>query len=228
MERVNTLVWFRLFMELQALTGLVPAVLAVMGSGESIYCEHGIMLYKDPEVSVDRKTIKTGGFMQTMERTTVGGVPYFLSEFKGPGNVCLSRDGVGDVRVLELGQNEVLDVAEGSLLCADGGIKYEMLHIKGTHRPGGMSGVWMDQLTGPGKIAIHGYGDIITMTLAAGEIVTCDMGSLLYKSGSVQAQTKNLPFGGGLLGKLESFEVLELVGPGRVALQSVDPRSKHY
>ena len=212
-------------LELTALTGLVPAVLANMQQGESVYCEHGIMLYKDSQVNVSRKTIKSGGFMQSMERTTVGGVPYFLAEFIGPGSTCFSRDGVGDVRVIEISPNQVFDVAEGSLLCADSRVKYEMLHIKGTHRPGGISGVWMDRLTGPGKIAIHGYGDIITMTLGPKEMVPCDMGALLYKEGSVQAQTKNMSFGSGLLGKLEAFEVMELTGPGKVALQSIDPRS---
>ncbi len=212
-------------MELTALKGLVPAVLATMQQGESVYCEHGIMLYKDSQVNVSRKTIKSGGFMQTMERTTVGGVPYFLAEYVGPGSVCFSRDGVGDIRVIELEQGQVLDVAEGSLLCADNRVQYDMLHVKGTHRPGGLTGVWMDRLTGPGKIALHGYGDIITMTLAPKETVPCDMGALLYKDGSVQAQTKTLPFGSGLLGKLEAFEVMDLTGPGKVSLQSIDPRS---
>jgi uncharacterized protein (AIM24 family) len=166
--------------------------------------------------------------MQSVERTTVGGVPYFLAEFVGPGSACFSRDGVGDVRVIELGQGQVLDVAEGSLLCADNRVQYDMLHVKGTHRPGGLTGVWMDRLTGPGKIAIHGYGDIITMTLQEKEVLPCDMGALLYKDGSVQAQTKNLPFGSGLLGKLEAFEVMDLTGPGKVALQSIDPRSPRH
>lgn len=215
-------------MELESVPGLVPSVLATLAPEESLYCEHGIMLFKDPGVAVGRKTIHTGGFMQTTERTTVGGMPYFLTEFIGPGHVGLSRDGVGDVRVLELEPNEVLDVAGGSLVCAENRIPYNMFHIKGTHRPGQLTGVWLDRLTGPGKIAVHGYGDLITMTLAKNEHITCDMGALLYKSGSLQAETKNLPFGSGLLGKLQAFEVLELTGPGKVALQSVDPHSRHY
>ncbi len=215
-------------MELESVPGLVPSVLATLAPQESLYCEHGIMLFKDVGVGVGRKTIKSGGFMKTMERSTVGGMPFFLTEFTGPGQVGLSRDGVGDVRILELQQNEVLDVAGGSLICAENKIPYEMEHIKGTHRPGQITGVWLDRLTGPGKIAIHGYGDIITMNLAPNELVTCDMGALLYKSKSVKAETKNLPFGSGLLGRLQAFEVLELIGPGKVALQSVDPHSRHY
>ena len=159
-------------MELENLPGLVPAVLATLAPQESIYCEHGIMLFKDPSVTVGRKTIQSGGFMQKTERTTVGGMPFFMTEFIGPGQVGLSRDGVGDVRAIELEPNEVLDVAGGSLICAENKIPYNMSHIQGTHRPGQITGVWLDRLTGPGKIAIHGYGDIITMNLAPKELIT--------------------------------------------------------
>jgi uncharacterized protein (AIM24 family) len=103
-----------------------------------------------------------------------------------------------------------------------------MQYVKGTHRPGRMIGFWMDRLTGPGKVALHAYGNVISMSLAAHETVTADMGALLYKSGSVTAATQNLPFGGGLLGRLEAYEVLQLTGPGKIALQSIDPKQPHY
>ncbi len=214
-------------MELETLKGVVPAVLATLAPQESVYCEHGIMLYKDPTVTVGRKTVQSGGMFGSIKRTTVGGIPFFLSEFTGPGSVAFSRDGVGEIRDIELAPNEVLDIAEGSLLCAENRIPYDMLYVKGTNRVGRMLGFWMDRLTGPGKIALHGYGNIISMTLAAQEKITADYGALLYKSGSVEAKSLNLPFGGGLLGKLEAYEVLELIGPGKVALQSIDPKKEH-
>ncbi|MCI4350238.1 MAG: AIM24 family protein [Thermoplasmata archaeon] len=215
-------------MELETVPGLVPSILVTLQPKESVYCEHGIMLFKDPTVGVGRKTIKSGGFLKTMERSTVGGIPYFLTEFIGPGVVGFSRDGVGEVRVVELAANEELDVAEGSLICAESHIPYDMQYVKGTHRPGRMIGFWMDRLTGPGKVALHAYGNVISMSLAAHETVTADMGALLYKSGSVTAATQNLPFGGGLLGRLEAYEVLQLTGPGKIALQSIDPKQPHY
>ena len=215
-------------MELECLPGLVPTVLATLAPNESVYAEHGIMLFKDPPVGVSRKTIKGGGLLGTVERTTLGGIPYFLTEFTGPGHVGLSRDGTGEVRILELAPNQTIDVAEGSLVCADAHIQYAMEHVKGTHRPGAMSGVWLDRLTGPGKVAVHGYGNVISMTLAPREAIHIDMGGLLWKDASVTAKTENLPFGGGFLGKLEAFEVLELIGPGQIAIQSIDPRHPHF
>lgn len=214
-------------MQLELVPGLVPSVLATLGPREAVYGEHGIMLYKDTPVQVGRKTLPSQGLLQGVERHTVGGLPFYLNEFTGPGHVAFSRDGVGELRVVELAQGEVLDVREGSLLCASAAVGYGMFHVRGTHRPGRMIGFWMDRLTGPGSIALHGYGNVISMSLAPRENVTVDAAGLLYKSGSVEAKTVNLPFGGGLLGHLESWEVLELTGPGKVAIQSVDPEKPH-
>ncbi len=186
--------------ELEIVPGLVPSLLATLAPNESLYCEHGIMLYKEPTVTVGRKTTSGGGILKTMERTSVGGFPFFLTEFTGPGHVALSRDGLGEVRVMDLAPGEILDVAEGSLICAENRVGYDMMYIKGTHRPGRIVGLWMDRLTGPGKVALHGYGNIISMGLAPGEKISCDVGSLFYKSATVQAQTQNLPFGQGFLG----------------------------
>ncbi len=215
-------------MDLEVVPGLVPSLLATLAPQESVFCEHGIMLYKEPQVGVGRKNASGGGFLKTMERTTVGGFPFFLTEFIGPGHVSFSRDGVGEIRVLDLAPNEELDVAEGSLVCADTHVRYDMSYIKGTNRPGRMVGLWMDRLTGPGKVAVHGYGNIISMTLASREVILSDFGSLFWKSSSVEARTVNIPFGGGLMGHLESYEALELIGPGKVALQSIDSKQPHY
>ncbi len=215
-------------MELETVAKLVPALLATLGPGESVYCENGIMLYKDTPITVGRKQVPGGGVLKTLERTSFGGLPFFLTEFTGPGSVAFSRDGVGEIRIIELAAGEEIDVAEGSLLCAEARIAYDMVYVKGTHRPGRMVGFWMDRLRGPGKVALHAHGNIISMGLDAGEKITSDFGGLLYKSGSVTASSFNQPFGSGLLGKLESFEVLELTGPGKVALQTVDPKEPHY
>ena len=215
-------------MDLEIVEGLVPSVLATLNGSESIYGEAGIMLYKEPPVGVGRKTVKSAGLLAGMERVSVGGMPFFLTEFTGPGHVAFSRDGVGEIRILEIPAGREIDIVEGSLLCASNSIGYAMEYVKGTHRPGRIVGFWLDRLSGPGKVAIHGYGNIISMTLAPKETITTDLGALLYKDAGVQAKTANLPFGSGLLGKFESFEVLELTGPGQVALQSIDPKQPHY
>ncbi len=89
-------------MDLEIVEGLVPSVLATLNGSESIYGEAGIMLYKEPPVGVGRKTVKSAGLLAGMERVSVGGMPFFLTEFTGPGHVAFSRDGVGEIRILEI------------------------------------------------------------------------------------------------------------------------------
>ena len=56
-------------------------------------------LYKEDPVQVGRKNIHSKGLLSTLKRTTVGGLPFFMAEFTGPGHACFSRDGVGEVKI---------------------------------------------------------------------------------------------------------------------------------
>lgn len=192
-------------MELETLKGTVPAILATLGPPESVYCEHGTMRYKDPTVSVGRKTISSGGFLQSAKRSTCGGISFFLSEFTGPGSVAFSRDGVGKIRDLELAPGEVLDVAEGSLLLAEDRIPYDMIPVQGTHRVGRMLGSWMDRLTGPGRVVCPGHGNILGFDLKPEESMDIDHGSLLRSDPTVKIRAVNQPLGGGRTGHALSF-----------------------
>ncbi|HEV2449064.1 MAG TPA: AIM24 family protein [Thermoplasmata archaeon] len=204
-------------MELEVVPGVVPSVLATLGAGESIYAEHGIVLYKDDSVKVDRKTIPSSGMFATLKRTTVGGLPFYLAEFTGPGSAAFSRDGVGELRVMELGVNEVMDVAEGSLVCAENRIRYETLHVKGLP---GWGGMWMDQLAGPGKFALHAYGNFVTMKLQPGEQVVCERGSILHKTPTMPITPMIQRVGKGLMGRAMAQEMYVLQGPGTIGLQT--------
>ncbi|MCI4363212.1 MAG: AIM24 family protein [Thermoplasmata archaeon] len=204
-------------MDLEVVPGVVPSVLATLGAGEAIYAEHGIVLYKEDSVKVDRKTIPSGGLFSALKRTTVGGVPFYLAEFTGPGHAAFSRDGVGELKVMELGPNEVLDVAEGSLVCAENRIRYETIYVKGI---AGWAGMWMDQLSGPGKFAIHAYGNFVTMRLQPGESVICERRSILHKTPTMPLAPMVQKVGSGLLGRMMAQEMYVLTGPGVIGLQT--------
>ncbi len=212
-------------MKFETLNGYVPAVLVTLNESESVFAEHGIMLYKDQSVTVGRRSIG-GNFLEKMERKGLGDIPFIVAEFKGPGSVAFSRDGKGEIRDIEIPAGVTMDVAEGSLLCATDSIKYDMYYIKGTMRLGRMVGRWMDRLTGPGTAVIHGYGNIISFNLDNGESIVVDYGALLMKHSTVRERTFNQPLGHGLMGHVESFEVLELTGPGSIMLQSIDPHNE--
>ena len=204
-------------MDLEVVPGIVPSVLATLGQGESVFAEHGIVLYKEDPVQVGRKNIHSKGLLSTLKRTTVGGLPFYMTEFTGPGHACFSRDGVGEVRVLELAAGETLDVAEGSLVCADNRIGYEVVYTKGAT---GWLGMWMDQLTGPGKFAVHAFGNFITMGLGPQETVVCERKSILHKTPAMVLEPHIQRVGGGLLGHAMSQEMYIVHGPGTIGLQT--------
>jgi uncharacterized protein (AIM24 family) len=205
----------------EILPGMVPALLVTLAEGESVLSENGVMLYKDDSVKVSRRLLQ-GNILEKFERKTLGGMPFFITEFIGPGSVAFSRDGKGEIRDFELKAGEIVDIAEGSLLCFEPSVSYDMRYMGGTLRPGRMIGRWMDRLTGPGKMVIHGYGNIVSFDMEKGEEMIVDYGSLLMKHSSVSETPFNHPLGHGIMGHVESFEVLKLSGQGKVLLQSID------
>ena len=204
-------------MKMEVVPGIVPSILATLGPNESIYAEHGIVLYKEDPVRVGRKTIKSGGLLSSFKRTTVGGIPFFLTEFTGPGCAAFSRDGVGEVRILELKSGETLDVGEGSLICAENSVSYEAIYVKGTS---GRMGLWFDQLSGPGQVAIHAYGNFVTLKLAVRETIVAEKGSILYKTPTMPLTPFIQRVGSGLAGRMFSQEMYVIEGPGTIGLQT--------
>ncbi len=204
-------------MDLEVVPGIVPSVLATLGAGESVYSEHGIVLYKEDPVLVDRRVIPSKGFGSSLKRTTVGGIPFFLAEFTGPGHVAFSRNGPGEVRVISLGPGEVLDVAEGSLVCAEKSVTYDTVLTPGV---GTWRGIWFDRLTGPGRIALHAYGNFVTLNLAPGETIVCERGSVLHKHPQLALAAFVQKVGTGLVGRAMAQEMYTVQGPGTVGLQT--------
>jgi uncharacterized protein (AIM24 family) len=212
-------------MEIDVRGEFIPVALVKLGPGEEIFCESGLDVYMDPTIQPQLKAIRQGGFGGAVRRM-VGGIPYHQVTFTGPGYVALSRAGPGEVRTVTLAAGETIDVAEGSLLCATESVRYDIEYVRGTGRIGRMIGFFLDRLSGPGTVALHGHGNILSFTLPADELVQVDHGALLLKDATVQVRSFNQPVGGGLLGHAMSFEALEVKGPGRLWLQTLDPTPK--
>jgi uncharacterized protein (AIM24 family) len=200
----------------------IPAALVQLGPGEQIYCESGLDVYMDQTIQPQIRALTQGGLTGIVRRV-VGGIPFHLVTFSGPGSVAFSRFSPGEIRSLELGPGETVDVAEHSLLLATETVGYDVVYVKGTGRVGRMVGFFLDRLRGPGTIVFHGHGNVLSFNLAPGEGMQVDHGALLMKDSTVQVQSYNQPLGGGLTGHALSFEALQVQGPGRVLLQTLDP-----
>jgi uncharacterized protein (AIM24 family) len=204
-------------LELEVVPGIVPSVLATLGPGDSVFAEHGIVLYKEDPVKVSRRTIPSKGWGSTLKRTSVGGIPFFLAEFTGPGHAAFSRNGPGEIRPITLAAGQVLDVAEGSLVCAQHSIGYDVEYVKGT---GGWLGVWFDRLTGPGTFALHAYGNFVTLNLAPGEQIVCEKNAILHRTPQMPMVAFVQRVGSGLMGRAFAQEMYTVTGPGTVGLQT--------
>jgi uncharacterized protein (AIM24 family) len=203
--------------------GYVPNALAELGPGEEAYCESGVMVYCDPSVTFHQRAFTQGGLGKTLKRTLIGGIPFYLHTYIGPGYAAFSRFGPGEIRIVELAPGEIVDVAEHSLLLASATVGYDAIYIPGTGRIGRMVGFWMDRLTGPGTIVLHGHGNILAFNLPPGETFDVDHGGVLMKDDKIQMESFSQNLGGGLLGAAMSYYALRIRGPGRLWLQTMDP-----
>jgi uncharacterized protein (AIM24 family) len=213
-------------MDVQIQGDFIPIALVTLDAGERIFCEGGLMVYSDPSIGFQYRFMTQGGIGSMMKRTLLGGIPFHMQEYSGPGYVAFSRYRPGEVRKLELAAGETVDVAEHSLLLATTTVTYNTQYVPGTGRVGRLIGFWLDRLTGPGTIVFQGHGNIITFQLKPGETMDIDHGALVFKDASVNVQSYNQPMGGGLMGHALSFEAMHVTGPGRIWLQTVDP-SRH-
>lgn len=201
----------------------IPTALVQLAAGEEIFCEGGLMVYSDPTIRMGIRPFTQGGIGQVLRRTMIGGLPFFLHVYQGPGYAAFSRYRPGEVRTLELAAGQTVDIAEHSLLLATGSVQYSTFYVQGTGRIGRLIGFWMDRLTGPGTVVYHGHGNILGFDLKQGESMDIDHGGLLRKDATVNVKAYNQPLGGGLTGHALSFEALHVEGPGRLELQTVDP-----
>jgi uncharacterized protein (AIM24 family) len=204
-------------MEFEVVPGIVPSILTTLGPGEAVFAEHGIVLYKEDPVKVDRRVIPSKGFGSSFKRTAFGGIPFFLAEFTGPGHAAFSRNGPGEVRVVELAHGQALDVAEGSLVCAEKAIGYDTFLLSGV---GTWRGIWFDRLTGPGKFALHAYGNFVTLKLAPGETIVAERGAILHKEPNMVLAPFVQKVGSGLMGRMMAQEMYTVQGPGTIGLQT--------
>lgn len=191
-------------MKADTVGGITPAVLVQLRPGEKILAAHEIMLHMDNGVKLARKTMKQLGVSRThlmgMHSRGDAEEEYFFAEFEGPGSVTFSRDKSGEVRIMELQPNQKVRLRAGHLICFDESVKYyPMVLTQWVVREGNESHteyLFVDELTGPGTIALQSYGNILSFTLNPGEIVRTSTEGLLMTSPTNPVQVNWLAGGG--------------------------------
>jgi uncharacterized protein (AIM24 family) len=196
---------------------LVPVVELAVGDGDGVYFEHHVLLWKDEHTAVTAKQ-SAGGLKRSL-----GGMPLVISQAQGPGRIAFSRDAPGELVVLPLHPGMELDVREHAFLLASHVIDYSFVRIKGLANVlHAGSGMYLDRFVtqgAPGLLALHGNGNVFERSLGPGEKILVEPGGFLYKDSSVTMNTVQQNVRTGLL--RHGLYLAEMVGPGRVGIQSM-------
>ncbi len=197
---------------------LVP-VLHVELSGMPVYFEHHILLWKDPAVEIETKSLK-GDFKRML-----AGMPVYLTTTKGAGRIAFSRDGAGHVFAMHLKPGDALDVREHQFLAATDNVDYGYTRIKGAANIlFGGTGLFIDNFScqqKEGILWLHGYGNVFELTLQTGEKIDIEGGGWVYKDRTVQMETIRQNLKTGFLAAAGQLFWNRFTGTGRVGLQSM-------
>jgi uncharacterized protein (AIM24 family) len=157
---------------------LVPVVDVELGSQQTVYFEHHILLWKQPNVTL--------GFMglQNAAKRIFSGLQIFISTARGPGNIAFSREAPGQVVALRLRPGQSVDVREHQFLLATSNVDYNFFWQTGIANVlFSRSGLFIDRFVaqaGEGIVLLHGYGNVFEKTLQPGEMLDVEPGAWLW------------------------------------------------
>jgi uncharacterized protein (AIM24 family) len=197
---------------------LVPVLHLELGS-VPVYFEHYILLWKEPALEISVMSLK-GALKRAL-----AGMPVFVTQAAGPGQIGFSRDGAGHIFAIHLKQGEGIEIREHQFLAATGTVEYGFTRVKGvSNMLLGGTGFFIDHFTaqhGEGIVWLHGYGNVFEVTLGAGEQLDVEPGGWIYKDRTVQMETQLQRFSTGLLASAGQLVWNRFTGPGRVGIQSM-------
>ena len=202
--------------------------------GESAIAEAGMMMFKPACVRMDTvfgdaSKADTGifGRIAAAGKRLITGSSLFITvythEGQGKARVAFAAPYPGTIMPFKLSSfGNGLVAQKDAFLCAAKGVSIG-IHFQQKIGVGifGGQGFVMQKLEGDGWVFIHGGGTVIERTLADGEELDCDTGSVAAMEPSVgfdivrAGSIKSMVFGG------EGFFFARLKGPGKVWLQSL-------
>jgi uncharacterized protein (AIM24 family) len=198
---------------------LVPILHLWLDGSVPIFFEHHVALWKDPAVDISLKSLK-GGF-----KRVVAGMPIFMTEATGPGEIAFSRDGAGQLFPMHLQPGQTVEVREHQFLAATGNLDYGFRRLKGVaNMLFGGSGIFIDHFTATqheGVVWLHGYGNVFEKTLEAGEQIDVEPGGWIYRDESVRMDVQVFGLRTGIFGGGGNMVWNRFSGPGRVGIQSM-------
>lgn len=204
------------------ISGTTMQTLAVdLSANETVFSQTSCMAWMNDAIRMETNT--GGGFFAGLKRT-LGGGSLFVTNFTSTGNghVAFAPRFPGSIVAKKLEAGEALICRKETFLCAESSIQLELAWQKklGAGFFGG-TGFILQKVTGPGTVWLDLSGELVERELAAGEKLFVQAGHVGIFTPSVQFDIqmvqgfKNLLFGG------EGLFLANLIGPGKVWLQSM-------
>lgn len=189
-----------------------------LAGGEQVRVESASMVGMSAGTTLETTT--TGGFMQSLKRSLLGGESLFQNVYTAPtqgGEIWVAPSLPGDLNVLTL--SEPMLIQSGAYVASDMGIDLDTKWGGSKSFFGTGGGFFMLRAAGQGQVVVSSYGSIHEMVLAAGESFTVDTGHLVALSESMSFQTRSI---GGIKTFMFSGEgfVADLTGPGKFLVQT--------
>jgi uncharacterized protein (AIM24 family) len=207
----------------------VPVADMNLAAGDSVYFAHHVLLWKEPRVNITTMPMK-GGLKRLF-----AGMPLIMTQAEGPGHIAFSRDLPGELIAVPIQPGESIDVREHMFLAATGSVEYDWFQTgvwfrtqanneSETHYPVGM---FMDRFSSdqsPGLLLLHAGGNVFVRELAPGETILVKPTALIYKDPAVEMhlhfESPSTMFSSWGYWS-NRYLWLRLIGPGRIAIQSV-------
>jgi uncharacterized protein (AIM24 family) len=177
------------------------------------------MVWKDPGLGIDVKHLE-GAF-----RRSVRGMPIFMVETKGQGEIAFSRGAPGQVLAIRLAPGQSLNVREHQWLCATSTLDFSFSHVAGVaNMLFAGTGLFIDTFKcrgDEGGLWLLGYGNVFEVELAEGESIDVDPGCWIYKDPTVHMTAVVQRLSTGALTGSAQYVVNRFTGPGRLGIQTM-------
>jgi len=198
---------------------LVPVLHIWLDGSIPVFFEHHVVLWKDPPLNIGVRAMK-GAF-----KRMVAGMPIFLTEAQGPGEIAFSRDGAGQLFALHLPAGMTVLVREHQFLAATGNLDYTFSRVKGvSNMLFGSTGFFVDRFSAShqeGVLWLHGYGNVFEKVLGRNEQIDVEPGGWVYRDESVRMDVQLFGLKTGIFGGGGNLIWNRFTGPGRVGIQSM-------
>ena len=204
----------------------MPVLEILLQPGESVFSEAGELSWMTQSIQMTTHTQMGGGggFFGVLKRVAGGG-SIFMTEYMAQGaqgEIAFATKVPGHILPIEVGQGQEFMIHRHGFLCATDqvtiGVGFQQSLGAGIF---GGDGFLLQKLAGYGTAWIELSGEVIVKDLAPGEMLRVHPGHVgaFMSSVSFQITTvpgiKNIIFGG------DGLFLAQLVGPGRVWLQTL-------